>query len=82
MDHRKNNRIVVVDPSEADLPLQLIKSKGYILEAVLLTHKHQDHIGGVRKLAFFHHQAAVGSGLLRQCQKDIAHLITIFCHGF
>ncbi|WP_455257713.1 MBL fold metallo-hydrolase [Peptoniphilus asaccharolyticus] len=55
-----------MDPSEADLLLQLIKSKGYILEAVLLTHKHQDHIGGVRKLAFFHHPAAVDSGLLRQ----------------
>lgn len=50
----KNNRIVVVDPSEADLLLQIIKSKGYILEAVLLTHKHQDHIGGVRKLIAAH----------------------------
>lgn len=50
----KNNRIVVVDPSEADLLLQVIKSKGYELEAVLLTHKHQDHIGGVRKLVAAH----------------------------
>lgn len=50
----KNNRIVVVDPSEADLLLQVIKSKGYVLEAVLLTHKHQDHIGGVRKLIAAH----------------------------
>lgn len=50
----KNNRIVVVDPSEADLLLQVIKSKGYVLEAVLLTHKHQDHIGGVRKLVAAH----------------------------
>lgn len=50
----KNNRIVVVDPSEADLLLQVIKSKGYVLEAVLLTHKHQDHIGGVRKLVSTH----------------------------
>lgn len=50
----KNNHIVVVDPSEADLLLQVIKSKGYILEAVLLTHKHQDHIGGVRKLIAAH----------------------------
>lgn len=50
----KNNRIIVVDPSEADLLLQVIKSKGYVLEAVLLTHKHQDHIGGVRKLVSAH----------------------------
>lgn len=50
----KNNRIVVVDPSEADLLLEVIKTRGYELEAVLLTHKHQDHIGGVRKLTAAH----------------------------
>ena len=50
----KNNGIVVVDPSEADLLLQLMESKGYLLEAVLLTHKHQDHIGGVKKLTAAH----------------------------
>ncbi len=50
----KNNRIVVVDPSESDLLLEVIKTRGYELEAVLLTHKHQDHIGGVRKLTVAH----------------------------
>ena len=46
----KEKRIVVVDPSEADLLLQVMATKGYTLEAVLLTHMHQDHIGGVKDL--------------------------------
>ena len=50
----KEKRIVVVDPSEADLLLQLMATKGYGLEAVLLTHKHPDHIGGVKDLIASH----------------------------
>ena len=50
----KEKRIVVVDPSEADLLLQLMATKGYVLEAVLLTHKHPDHIGGVKDLIAAH----------------------------
>lgn len=50
----KEKRIVVVDPSEADLLLQLMATKGYDLEAVLLTHKHPDHIGGVKDLIASH----------------------------
>lgn len=50
----KEKRIVVVDPSEADLLLQVMATKGYTLEAVLLTHMHQDHIGGVNDLIAAH----------------------------
>lgn len=50
----KDKRIVVVDPSEADLLLKLMASKGYDLDAVLLTHKHPDHIGGVKELIAAH----------------------------
>lgn len=50
----KEKRIVVVDPSEADLLLQVMEAKGYVLEAVLLTHKHPDHIGGVKDLVAAH----------------------------
>ena len=50
----KEKRIVVVDPSEADLLLQVMEAKGYVLEGVLLTHKHPDHIGGVNDLIAAH----------------------------
>lgn len=50
----KDNKILVVDPGEADLLLDIIKTKGYTLEAVLLTHWHPDHTGGVEKLIKAH----------------------------
>ncbi len=50
----KEKRIVVVDPSEADLLLQVMEAKGHVLEGVLLTHKHPDHIGGVNDLIAAH----------------------------
>lgn len=56
----KEKRIVVVDPSEADLLLQLMATKGYVLEAVLLTHKHPDHIGGVKDLIASYPAAVYG----------------------
>lgn len=56
----KEKRIVVVDPSEADLLLQLMATKGYGLEAVLLTHKHPDHIGGVKDLIASHPASVYG----------------------
>ncbi|MDD7363309.1 MAG: hydroxyacylglutathione hydrolase [Peptoniphilus sp.] len=50
----KDRHITVVDPGEADLLLDLIDKKGWELDAVLLTHKHPDHIGGVEALTRAH----------------------------
>lgn len=54
----KENKILVVDPGESDLLLDIMAAKGYTLEAVLLTHWHPDHIGGVEKLVA-HHPAPI-----------------------
>ena len=40
-------RAVVVDPGEAVNVVAYLKAEGLALEASLLTHKHDDHIGGV-----------------------------------
>lgn len=48
---------VVVDPGEADPVLQVIESQGLTLEAILLTHSHWDHIGGVESIIKKHPQA-------------------------
>jgi hydroxyacylglutathione hydrolase len=42
--------VAVVDPSEAEPVLNLLKSKGKKLGAVLITHHHWDHIGGLAEL--------------------------------
>ena len=73
----KNNRIVVVDPSEADLLLQLMATKGYVLEAVLLTHKHPDHIGGVKDLIAAHPAPVYGpeeTGVATEIIKGGEHI--------
>ena len=45
-----NNHAVVVDPGDASPVLAKLANAGLTLEAILITHKHADHIGGVKKL--------------------------------
>ncbi|WP_024301747.1 hydroxyacylglutathione hydrolase [Pseudogulbenkiania sp. MAI-1] len=44
-------RAVAVDPGDAALVLAHLASHGLTLEAVLVTHHHADHIGGLAELA-------------------------------
>ncbi len=43
----EKNEAVVVDPGEAEGVLDHLKEKDLQLQAILLTHNHDDHIGGV-----------------------------------
>ncbi len=40
----------MVDPGDAAPVIQAIEQRGLHLDAILITHKHGDHIGGIRKL--------------------------------
>ena len=54
-------RCVIVDPGEAAPVLQAIKENGWQPEAILLTHHHHDHAGGVPELrARFPHLVVYG----------------------
>jgi hydroxyacylglutathione hydrolase len=44
------NRVVVVDPGEAAPVIEALHHRGASLAAILLTHHHPDHIGGVPEL--------------------------------
>ncbi len=49
--HGKDNRhIVIVDPGESEPVLSYLESQKLVLDAVLLTHHHLDHTGGVKSL--------------------------------
>jgi hydroxyacylglutathione hydrolase len=46
---QKNGHAIVVDPGES-APVEALLTHGLILEAILITHHHGDHVGGVRAL--------------------------------
>ena len=45
-----NSHIIVIDPLKAYLFSDFINQNNLSLEAILITHKHSDHIAGVKKL--------------------------------
>ncbi|MGX7108043.1 hydroxyacylglutathione hydrolase [Facklamia miroungae] len=46
----KDQDIIVVDPGESDDLLKYLNTNGLNLKAVLLTHFHEDHVGGLDSL--------------------------------
>lgn len=45
-----DRRCIIVDPGESAPILHAIKENGWQPEAILLTHHHHDHVGGVPDL--------------------------------
>ncbi len=46
------DKCVVVDPGfDAEIILEKVRAKGLTVAAILLTHGHYDHVGGVKQLA-------------------------------
>lgn len=45
-----SNSVVVIDPGDAAPVLSYLQRHGLGLSAILVTHKHQDHIGGITRL--------------------------------
>ncbi len=52
--HDDQGNAAVVDPGDADAVEQALARHGLTLRAILLTHHHLDHIGGVEKLQSSH----------------------------
>jgi hydroxyacylglutathione hydrolase len=48
-----NNHVVIVDPGEAEPVIEYLHKQHLKLNAILLTHHHMDHIGGVEELLAF-----------------------------
>ena len=56
------NRLIAVDPGEAAPVRAELERSGSSLAAILLTHHHPDHIGGVAELLADGPRASGGSG--------------------
>lgn len=62
---------VIVDPaSNADFLINMVNNQNYILEGILLTHGHVDHIGAVSKLVEAFPQAKI------YCSEDEVDLLS------
>ena len=59
MQHDKESTVVVVDPGCADSVKNVLQDEQLSLEAILITHHHQDHTGGVAELLETFPSAAV-----------------------
>lgn len=46
----ENNKAIVVDPGEAEGVLKFLKEKQLYLNAIILTHDHDDHTAGVNRI--------------------------------
>lgn len=55
--HDDAGHALVVDPGDADVVLRALSARQLQLCAILLTHHHQDHIGGVARLLAQRHVA-------------------------
>ena len=48
-----NEGSIVIDPGEADQTINFLKENGLTLEAILITHHHFDHTGGIEDMLLF-----------------------------
>lgn len=55
-----NGRAAVVDPGDAQPALDYLQAEGLSLAAVLITHHHPDHVGGVPRLLERHDVSVFG----------------------
>jgi hydroxyacylglutathione hydrolase len=63
---QQDNQAVVIDPGDAAPVLQALAREGLALVAILVTHHHADHVGGVAQL-----RASTGAHVYGPAREDI-----------
>lgn len=66
--------VFVVDPGDAEPVLNILNKSNLTLGAILLTHEHDDHIGGVEQLmSHFPRCQCIGSPTLKKIVPSLGH---------
>ncbi len=68
---RSHGQVVVVDPGEAAPVLRFLERSGDQLAAILVTHRHGDHIGGIAELVAQHPVPVYGP--TREAAEVVTH---------
>jgi hydroxyacylglutathione hydrolase len=68
----EENEAVLVDPGDARAALALIEQKNLSLKAVLVTHHHPDHIGGLPKIKIKFPNTPIYASLKNKTQIPLA----------
>jgi len=56
-----SNTVSVVDPGDATPVIEFINQHHLTLKTILITHKHNDHCGGVKVLQEKYHPEVIGA---------------------
>ena len=73
---QQDQMAVVVDPGDAAPVLQALADHGLTLAAILVTHHHADHVGGVREL-----HLTTGAQVFGPAREDVPPPFTPVMHG-
>jgi len=81
---QRGDRALIVDPGQAEPVLDALQAQRLTLDAILLTHHHHDHVGGVEPLRAQTGAVVVGPAAerlpvcdQRVAQGDTVHLATL-----
>ncbi|QLB12587.1 hydroxyacylglutathione hydrolase [Bisgaardia hudsonensis] len=70
---RENLPVIIIDIPETENLFQFITANGLMVEAVLLTHKHADHIAGVAKFKARYPNVPVFGP--EECATEVTHIV-------
>lgn len=69
-----NTNIALVDPGDAFVCIEYMQTNNFILSAILITHHHSDHIGGIAKLLEYAKEKAWSVTVYGPASESIAQL--------
>ncbi len=71
---QNNDKIALVDPGDALVCIDYLQKSNLVLTAILITHHHKDHVGGIKKLLEYAKAKAWSVTVYGPANESIAQL--------